>query len=538
LGTSADKRTSYFFTPRETLTPEQCVWLYEHCDLAARICDLVPEEALSEFADLRIADDEVLQGAMCDRLRELDWTSQVLDAAVFGRVYGDTFIFCDVCSMSATVSDDPQMPLSVDRVRKVVSLSKVERWQCTVEKFYDDPRDRARFGRPEVYRVQPDSGGGVSAQEWLVHETRMLKFEGARTTSYSARGNNWWHFSVLQRVHDVLRDFSVSWDNAALLLSNNVQGVYKVKGLAAILGAPDGAKNLANRVMAIDKFKSILKSLILDVEEDYEYKSAPLTDVPNMLDRFASRLAAASGGIPVTKLFGVSAAGLNATGEGDRKAWHQVLAAYRRDEIQPQLERLMVMLFAEAGKVRLANERPDVTVDWTLTWPELDQPTELEAAQIRSAMATADTAYITNQVLSPETVAKSRFPASGYSLETNVPDDEFEQGDMLEVDPSGAVNQPANTSTLPTSVGSGANANVTGSLQDTALNGAQVSSLLEIVTAVATRQIPRDAGIAILMRGFLVDHAQAAQMMGTAGASFTPAEPHGSSTTQQDPQQP
>lgn len=60
-------------------------------------------------------------------------------------------------------------------------------------------------------------------------------------------------------------------------------------------------------------------------------------------------------------------------------------------------------------------------------------------------------------------------------------------------------------------------------VQDTALNGAQGATMLQIVTAVAAGQVPRDAGIGMLKRTFLVDDATAAEMMGSAGAGFTPA---------------
>lgn len=61
--------------------------------------------------------------------------------------------------------------------------------------------------------------------------------------------------------------------------------------------------------------------------------------------------------------------------------------------------------------------------------------------------------------------------------------------------------------------------------QDTALNGAQVSSLLEIVQACAVGAIPRDTAIGILKRAFLVTDQEAADLLGSVGAGFTPAAP-------------
>lgn len=65
---------------------------------------------------------------------------------------------------------------------------------------------------------------------------------------------------------------------------------------------------------------------------------------------------------------------------------------------------------------------------------------------------------------------------------------------------------------------------------DTALNGAQVTSLVEIVRAVAAGELPRDAAIGILKRAFLVSDDQAAELLGSAGNGFVPTTAGGAAT--------
>lgn len=60
---------------------------------------------------------------------------------------------------------------------------------------------------------------------------------------------------------------------------------------------------------------------------------------------------------------------------------------------------------------------------------------------------------------------------------------------------------------------------------NTALNGAQVTSLVEIVQAVAAGTLPRDAAIGILKRAFQLTDAQANEILGSAGQGFTIAPP-------------
>lgn len=64
-----------------------------------------------------------------------------------------------------------------------------------------------------------------------------------------------------------------------------------------------------------------------------------------------------------------------------------------------------------------------------------------------------------------------------------------------------------------------------GSVQDTALNGAQVQALVAIVQAVAAGQLPRDAAQAIAVRAFQVTEEEADQLLGSAGRGFVMAPP-------------
>ena len=53
-----------------------------------------------------------------------------------------------------------------------------------------------------------------------------------------------------------------------------------------------------------------------------------------------------------------------------------------------------------------------------------------------------------------------------------------------------------------------------------ALNGAQVASLMEIVSAVASRSIPRETGIQLIKAASPIDAAQAEKLLGEVGRSF------------------
>lgn len=392
IGTALDQRESYQIADRRLLTPQECRALYAHNDLAAAICDLFPDEALAPGVRLD-TDKDTLDSHIESRMIELDVLGKLSEAAAFGRCYGDCFLYAVVDDSAA----DEAQPLDLDTVRRVRFLRQVERLRVTPMTYYMDPREE-NHGRPETYMVTHSRGAGT-----IVHESRLIPLIGARTSEQDLAVNNWFHHSVLQRVFEVLRDFGVTWSAASLLVSRSAQGKYKLKDLADLLSSPgpEAREQLSRRIELIDATRGSTTSLILDAEgEDFTYEVAPLTSLPELLDRFSHRLSAASGGIPVTKLFGTSPGGMGNTGESDQRNWDRILDRYRRTRLAPALHRI--------GKLLLAEKRA-ADADLSIVWPDLGAPSAAEEAQRRAAIITSDATLIASQVLTPEQVARARF---------------------------------------------------------------------------------------------------------------------------------
>ena len=72
----------------------------------------------------------------------------------------------------------------------------------------------------------------------------------------------------------------------------------------------------------------------------------------------------------------------------------------------------------------------------------------------------------------------------------------------------------------------------TDNVQQAALNGAQVESMLEIVASVARGELPRASGVEMMIAAFPVDRQKAESIMGEVGKGFVPSTPD-----QQQPQQ-
>ncbi len=121
-------------------------------------------------------------------------------------------------------------------------------------------------------------------------------------------------------------------------------------------------------------------TLILDAEEEYDSKSAPLAGLTDILAAFMQIVSGAAD-IPVTRLLGQLPAGLNATGDGDMKNYHDRIQAIQELDFTPAMSRLDECLIRSATGVR----DPDIYY----AWAPPEQMSEKEKADMFKTKADA-----------------------------------------------------------------------------------------------------------------------------------------------------
>src|SRR5690606_36742543 len=158
--------------------------------------------------------------------------------------------------------------------------------------------------------------------------------------------------------------------------------IWKIKGLAEIVSL-DKNEELANRIAAMELARSIVRATVIDSEgEEFERKQTPVSGLPELLDRLATRLAAAAD-MPVTLLMGQSPAGLNATGESDIRFFYDRISAAQELEIKPKIEHLVRLLLKSHDGPSKGKE-PD---KWSVEFSPLWQQSEKEIAETRKIVA-------------------------------------------------------------------------------------------------------------------------------------------------------
>lgn len=409
---NVDKRQGYTFCA-DVVDRAAAVELMIGDDVAARAVEKLPQDAMRAGFDLLVDLDSEersankdLQELVEERWKELGMSAALVKAAQYERAFGGAVIMIG----ADDGQQDLRLPLNLDTVKSVDFLTVFEPREVIPQWYYANAM-APKYREVAIYMISPITPGtsndGTFSMPFEIHETRLIKFQGIRVDSEER--NAGWGENILTRIWRVLRDFNAGWDSAGMLVIDYAQSVFKIEGLHKIV-AEDDLKTFITRMRALELGRSMARAAILDTNEEFERKTTTITGFPELLDRFESRLAAATG-MPVVVLFGRSPAGLNATGDSDITLWDDTVDSWRNLKYVPAYEQLTRSLFAEMGKDPKS---------WSIVGRPLRSQTDKEKAETRKLIAETDNIYIAAGVLFSEEVAEQRFGGDAYSAETSI----------------------------------------------------------------------------------------------------------------------
>lgn len=441
-----DKRLNSIIVA-DRLEYEDAYELYRSNDMAARIVDLPVDEMTRQWVDILI-DGESEQGDDISESLETLGTEQAFNTGLkWSRAYGGAGIVMGVMD-----GLNPKEPINEATIESIDFLTPMDMRELWPIEWYADPY-APKYGQVARYRIVPQwvvpqgtiSGlsapatvssdkpltkalkspgrSGIAALDALpiIHESRVIRFDGILVNRRQRHERLGWGDSVLNRANEVLRDFGITWASVSVLLQDFARAVYKMKGLAEIVSA-NGSDVIAARIAAMELARGVLGATLLDSEDEFTREPTPFSGVPELLDKIALRLAATAP-MPVSLLMGQSPAGLNATGDSDIRYWYDKIKSDQKKKIVPGVKQLSrLVMLSKKGPTNGA--LPDT---WKIQPRPLWQLSDLEESTRRLNMAQADVAYVTAGVLTAEEVAVSRFGGDGYSVETQLlvedPDD-------------------------------------------------------------------------------------------------------------------
>jgi hypothetical protein len=406
LGTDRDKAAHSFYGDNY-LTDDQLITAYRFAWLPRKIVDIPALDACRKWRNWQADGSDISKIEAVEK--QLGVQRKTLDALKKARLFGGAAIYI------GTTDRDPAKPMR--ETATLTHLTVMTRRQLKAGDLAQDPQSD-RYGKPAFYTV------GNTQQR--IDPSRLAIFTGSPLPDDElAMGDEYgWGDSVLAAPYSAIQNADSSAANVASLIFEAKVDVFKIPDLMQKVSDPEYESALLKRLSLAGRGKSINGALLMDANEDYEQKNASFGSLNEILMTFMQVVSGAAD-IPMTRLFGQSAGGLDATGDNDIRNYYDRVNSEQELEIEPALAGLDELIIRNA----LGSRPADVWFSWASLW----QASSSELATIGKTNAEtiselAATRLIPDDALSQAAVTMMTESGAMPGLESAVDDSAMEIG--------------------------------------------------------------------------------------------------------------
>lgn len=346
LGKAQDKQRATKFGDYVLLVRDELSRMYVGDGMGGRIVDVVPDDMTREWIKIE-TDDQELDELLADALDVIGAENAFNIALKWKRLFGGSVIIIGVMD-----GQELEFPVNPKTAKSIEWLKPVDMYDIDLisSEWERDPTSKM-FGKIIKYAVDFRTSGIGSIQRKMVHFSRVLEFHGESVPASVVLQDQrlrYWGASIIQRIWDSLRNYGGVMSSVTNLLYEFVIGKFKFENLGdMLLAGQEGV--LVKRMEIINMSKSILNAVLLGKNEEYTRDSATVAGIAELMDRFMIALSGTTG-IPVTKLFGRSPAGLNATGESDLDNYYDDVRSGQKNHLKAPIMKLLQLMTLIAGK--------------------------------------------------------------------------------------------------------------------------------------------------------------------------------------------
>jgi len=335
---------------------------YDTSTWFGKIIDIRADDATREWRSWK-ADQGQIEGLEALEKR-LGVQTKLNQALKWADLYGGAVLIPDLPGNSSS-------PLREEALNgwNMRFLTVLHRWEISPEGRIRNPLD-PDYGKPERWRVPVTNGAQL-----VLHPSRVILINGRASGQTT---NEIWGKSIWEHMADSI----MASDGAAAVLDALLKeakiDVIGVQNFMDDMSTAETEAKHLRRWQLVAQMKSIANVTLIDGEDEWNTKTVNWSGLPDVVTQLLTIMAGAAD-IPVTRLLGTSAKGLNATGEGDLRNYYDGIKAKQDLSISPQLAPLDDILIRSA-----LGERPDnVWYDWRPLW-QPDEKTQWETEKLRT----------------------------------------------------------------------------------------------------------------------------------------------------------
>lgn len=260
-----------------------------------------------------------------DRIEREEDLAKEAQAAKWKRLFGGagTMILTD---------QDPSTPLDIAAIGPDTPLEfrAVDMWE-----LYFDLQNTEGYNPV----MQDDTFEWYSYYGTKVHKSRVMKQVGIPAPSFLRPRLRGWGISVVEALVRSINQYLKGTDLIYELLDEAKIDVFGIKNLTNTLLMPQGDGQVAKRIMLANAQKNFQHALVMDAEDKYEQKTLTFSGLAEVMEQVRYQVASDLR-MPVTKVFGISAAGFN-SGEDDIEVYNSMIESTIRPTMKKDILKML-----------------------------------------------------------------------------------------------------------------------------------------------------------------------------------------------------
>lgn len=390
--------------------------LYRSHWIIRKIIDTFPEDMVKNWITIKTQ----MEPEDIERFNKLQRTTRIkrdiLQSLKWARLYGGA----GAVIIIEGHEDMLDQPLDYDTIMpgSFKGLIPCDRWTgiTPCSELVTDATS-PDFGLPAYYEWVTDE---FSVR---VHHSRILRFTGREMPPLEKYTEQQWGASEVEIVFDELkkRD-NTSWNIAQLVFLANLR-VLKMKDFGEQLatGNEQVQKDIYDTVQAQNWLMNNMGMYLLDSGDDFQTHQYTFSGLNEIYESFMLDIAGAAE-MPVTKIFGRSPQGMNATGDGDKDNYYNTVEQKQEAQLTPALDKLLpIMFMSEFGAV------PD---DLDYEHNPIETPSEDKVAEIVDKKAhTIIDAFNSGLISQKVGMKELRQMGENTGMFTNITDEDIDNAD-------------------------------------------------------------------------------------------------------------
>ena len=386
LGVAGRDKSTGFRYVKQIWTREQLEASYSSDWIARKAIAIPAMDSVREWRDWQAEQDQIeLLEATEKRLLI---QQKLQEALVKSRLYGGSTMLIGVDGNMAEELDPKT--IKKDALKFVHVFAPHQLAPQDIIKDISSPY----YGMPEFYKLN-DTGGTFG--DVMIHPSRMVRLIGLDPPDPMM--NFGWGDPMLQVIHDAVSSAGSVMGSLATLIAEAKIDVIKIPGLTEIFSTTDGTQRMVKRMTEANVAKSVVNSILIDAEEDWQRVQVNFRGMPEILQMYL-QIAAGAADIPVTRFLGMSPAGLNATGDSDLQNYYDRIKSDQELRLTPALEKLdKAIQMSSLGKID-----ESIFYEWGSLW----QQSDAEKASIALQKAQSNMIDVNAGLIPPDALAKGR----------------------------------------------------------------------------------------------------------------------------------